>query len=166
CIEMFIPPKKGVSHVLRLIRELLYFSPRKTRTDINGALDYMGRVIRKRGVVFLVSDFLAADFAKSMRVLARRHDMIAVSVTDPRETSLPNVGLIELEDAETGESILVDTGNARIRELYANLGQERSARLTQLFGRMSVDYIGLHTDQDYVRDLVRFFKTREQRRRH
>ena len=166
CIEMFIPPKKGVSHVLRLIRELLYFSPRKTRTDINGALDYMGRVIRKRGVVFLVSDFLAADFAKSMRVLARRHDMIAVSVTDPRETSLPNVGLIELEDAETGESILVDTGNARIRELYANLGQERSARLTQLFGRMSVDYIGLHTDQDYVRDLVRFFKTREQRRCH
>lgn len=166
CIEMFIPPQKGVSHVLRLIRELLYFSPRQTRTDINGALDYMGRVIRKRGVVFLVSDFMDADFAKSMRVLARRHDMIAVSISDPRETSLPNVGLIELEDAETGESILVDTGSVRIRERYTALSQERSARLTQLFGRMSVDHIGLHTDQDYVRDLVRFFKTREQRRCH
>ncbi len=166
CIEMFIPPKKGVSHVLRLIRELLYFSPRQTRTDICGALDYMGRVIRKRGVVFLVSDFLAADFAKPMRILAGRHDMIAVSVTDSRETSLPDVGLIELEDAETGESILVDTGNAQIRERYAGLGRDRTARLAQLFGRMSVDYISLHTDQDYVHDLVRFFRTREQRRRH
>jgi uncharacterized protein (DUF58 family) len=111
-IELFIPPAKGTSHVLRLIRELLYFDPGKKRqsagTDIALALDYLGRVLHKRGVVFLVSDFLDQDFEKPLSVLARRHDLIAVTVTDPHENTLPDVGLLEIKDAETGDTVLVD----------------------------------------------------------
>ena len=118
-IELFIPPAKGTSHVLRLIRELLYFDPGKKReragTDIALALDYLGRVLHKRGVVFLVSDFLDQDFEKPLGVLARRHDLIGVTVSDPRESALPDVGLLEIQDAETGATVLVDTGSREVR---------------------------------------------------
>ncbi len=162
-IELFIPPGKGVSHVLRLIRELLDFKPRQAQTNIAGALDYFGRVITKRSVVFLVSDFLGDDFEKPMRILARRHDLIAVSVTDPREVALPDVGLIELEDAETGEFIVIDTGSAAVRKRYEALGYERKGKLCELFRSVAVDQIDVMTDEDYVRDLVRFFRSRERR---
>ena len=163
CIELFIPPGKGVSHVLRLIRELLNFSPRQGRTNIAEALDYLGRVVTKRSVVFLVSDFLAEDYERPMRVLGRRHDLIAVSVTDPREVRMPNVGLVELEDAETGERIVIDTGSAAVRKRYESLGTARSAGLRELFRSMGVDQIEVFTNQDYVRKLVTFFRTRERR---
>jgi len=175
-IEMFIPPKKGMKHVLRVIRELLYFKPRQTRTDIAGGLDYFGRVIKKRSVVFLISDFqepppvdapapdaAKAPFEKPMRILGKKHDLIAVSLTDPREIAMPDVGLIELEDAETGELVLIDTGSRRVRKRYEQLGRERTVRLRDLFASSGVDHIGVHTDRDYVRDLVRFFITREHR---
>jgi len=163
-VETFIPPKKGVTHILRLIRELLYFQPRQARTDISGALDYLGRVNRKRAVVFLISDFQGTGFEKPMRVLSRRHDLIAVSVTDPREVRMPSVGLIELEDAETGEIITIDTASTRVRTQYEALGRERAARLKELFTASGVDHIEVATDRDYVRDLVRFFRAREHRR--
>ena len=102
-VEMFIPPKKGTRHVLRVIRELLNFRPRQAKTDIVGALDYLGKVNKKRAVVFLVSDFQAEGFEKSMRVIGRRHDLVAVTITDPREVSLPDVGLVELEDANRAQ---------------------------------------------------------------
>jgi uncharacterized protein (DUF58 family) len=162
-IEMFIPPKKGTQHVLRVIRELLNFKPRQASTDIVGALDYLGKVTKKKAVVFLVSDFQAEGFEKSMRVIARRHDLVAVTVVDPREVRLPNVGLVELEDAETGEIILVDTSSGSVRKNYERLGREQSARFRELFASMGVDQIEVKTDKDYVPSLVKFFKAREGR---
>ena len=164
CIELFIPPKKGVTHVLRLIRELLGFKPRHTRTDLTVALEYFGRVMHKRSVAFLVSDFIADDYEKPLRIVAKRHDMIAVSITDPSELDLPQVGLIELEDAETGELFLMDTGSSEVLGRYNNLANERARRLEDTFRSMSIDHIPLLTTHDYVQDLVRFFKIRERRR--
>jgi uncharacterized protein (DUF58 family) len=163
-IELFIPPAKGTSHVLRLIRELLYFDPGKKRqsagTDIALALDYLGRVLHKRGVVFLVSDFLDQDFEKPLSVLARRHDLIAVTVTDPHENTLPDVGLLEIKDAETGDTVLVDTGNKNVRTGYEQLANERNEKLSTLFKSNGVDHIQLYTDRDYLLDLVKFFRKR------
>ena len=164
CVELFVPPKKGLSHVLRVIRELLYSKPRQVKTDIAGALDYLGRITTKRAVVFLISDFLASGFEKAMRLLGKRHDLIAASITDPREVRMPNVGLIELEDAETGELIVLDTGSARVRRQYERLGRERARELKGLFASMGVDHIEVHTDRDYVHDLARFFISRERKR--
>jgi uncharacterized protein (DUF58 family) len=162
-IEMYIPPKKGTQHVLRVIRELLNFKPRQASTDIEGALDFLGKVTKKRSVVFLVSDFQAEGFEKPMRVIGKRHDLVAVTVVDPREVRLPNVGLVELEDAETGEIVLIDTGSAGIRKRYERLGREQSDRFRELFSSMGVDQIEVMTDRDYVPNLVRFFRMRERR---
>ena len=162
-IELFVPPGKGTTHVLRLIRELLNFKPRQARTNIAEAIEYLGKVTRKRSVVFLVSDFLESDFEKPLRVISRKHDVIAVSITDPREVKMPNVGLVELEDAETGELIQIDTGSAAFRRQYESLGAERAGGLNELFRSMGIDLIEVVTDRDYVRDLVKFFRTRERR---
>jgi len=162
-VEMFIPPAKGTTHVLRLIRELLNFTPRQTQTDISAGLEYLGRVTNKKSVVFLVSDFLGEGFEKQMRILAKRHDLIAVSITDPREVKMPNVGLIQLEDAETGQLVLIDTGSAAFRKQYETLGNARQGRLRGLFRSMDVDHIEIYTGRDYVLDLVKFFRTRERR---
>ncbi len=162
-IELYIPPKKGLSHVLRLIRDLLNFKPRQTLTDIGQALDYLGRVSHRRAVVFLVSDFQAEGYQKRLRVLARRHDLIAVSISDPRERDLPNVGLVELEDAETGERVLIDTGSDAVRREYEKLGREHSEGLGEMFRAGGIDHINLLSGRDYVRDLVGFFRMRERR---
>jgi uncharacterized protein (DUF58 family) len=163
CIELFVPPAKGTSHVLRLIEELLNFKPRQAKTNIGEAIEYLRHVTTKRCVVFLVSDFQGGDFDRPLRVMSRRHDVIAVSITDPREVRLPNVGLIELEDAETGELIVIDTGSAAVRQQYENLGAGQQGRLRDLFRSMDVDQIEVFTGRDHVRDLVRFFRTRERR---
>jgi uncharacterized protein (DUF58 family) len=162
-VEMFIPPKKGTKHVLRVIRELLNFKPRPASTDISGALDYLGRVTSKRSVVFLVSDFQAEDFEMKMRVMGKRHDLIAVTIIDPREVRFPDVGLLELEDAETGETVLIDTGSRAVRKRYERLGREQQERFKKLFSSMGVDQIEVMTDRDYVPKLVHFFKSRERR---
>ena len=163
-IELFIPPAKGTSHVLRLIRELLFFEPEKIRTktgtDIALALDYLGRVLHKRGVVFLVSDFLDQNFEKPLKVLARRHDLIAVTVSDPRELTLPDVGLLEIQDAETGETAVIDTGSKTVRSRYKHLAEERNRELSDLFQSTGIDHIKLFTDRDYLLDLVKFFRKR------
>jgi len=163
-IQLFIPPAKGTSHVLRLIRELLFFEPgkirKKTGTDIALALDYLGRVLHKRGVVFLVSDFLDQNFEKPLRVLARRHDLIAVTVSDPRELALPDVGLLEIQDAETGEIVVIDTGSKTVRSRYTHLAKEKNRALSDLFQSTGIDQIQLLTDRDYVLDLVKFFRKR------
>jgi len=162
-VEMFIPPKKGTTHVLRVIRELLNFKPRQAKTDIVGALDYLGKVTTKRSVVFLVSDFQAEGFEKPMRIIGKRHDLIAVTIVDPREVRLPSAGLIELEDAETGEIILIDSGSAKVRKSYERLGREQSEHFKELFASMGVDQIEVMTDRDYVPKLVHFFRVRERR---
>jgi uncharacterized protein (DUF58 family) len=147
-VEMFIPAKKGISHVLRLIRELLNFRPRKVSTNITEALDYLGRITHKRCVVFLISDFQSEDFEKPLRILGKRHDLIALSVTDPREIRMPDVGLVELEDAETGERVVIDTGNAGVRREYEQLGRQRSDRLRELFRSIDVDHAEVITGRD------------------
>ncbi len=162
-IEMFVPPGKGSSHVLRLIENLLTFEPKQSKTDIAGALEYMGKTMKKKSVVFLVSDFMGEGYEQQLNVLSKRHDLIAVSVTDPREVSLPNVGLIELEDAETGKRVVVDTGSAEVRRRYKATSAKRAGDLQELMRSMGIDLIKVFTDQDYMKDLVSFFKTREKR---
>jgi uncharacterized protein (DUF58 family) len=162
-VELFVPPGKGTQHVLRLIRDLLEFKPRQAQTNMVAGIEFLGRITTKRSVVFVVSDFLGAGFEKQLHVAGKRHDVIAVSITDPREVSLPNVGLVELEDAETGEWIVIDTGSAAVRRSYEGMGRERQEALRGLFLSMGVDQIDVRTDRDYVRDLIRFFRTRERR---
>jgi uncharacterized protein (DUF58 family) len=162
-VEMFIPPKKGNTHVLRLIRELIMFKPGKVHTNIQEGLNYLGRVTRKRAVVFLVSDFLETGFEKQMQIMSRRHDLIAVSITDPREISMPDVGLIELEDAETGEFVVIDTSDAVVRKMYEKHGKERADLLKKIFYSTGVDQIDIRTDQDYLQKIMRFFLEREKR---
>lgn len=162
-IEMFIPPAKGTSHVLRVIRDLLNFKPRQAQTDIGKGIEYLARVTNKRSVVFLVSDFMESDFEKPLRTVGRRHDIIAISVTDPVEVKMPNVGLVELEDAETGELIQIDTASAAVRKRYEGLGAAHKGQLQEMLRSMNIDQIEVMTNRDYVRDLVKFFRSRERR---
>ncbi len=162
-VEMYIPPKKGASHVLRVIRDLLAFTPRQTQTNITEGLDYLGRVTNKRSVVFLVSDFIGTGYEQPMRMLGKRHDLIAVSISDPREYRLPNAGLMEWEDAETGQRVLIDTSSPAVRKRYEQLGHERAQRLRDMFTSMGVDHIDIRTDRDHVKDVLLFFRGRERR---
>lgn len=163
-VELFIPPKKGVTNVLRLIRELLYFKPKEVNTSISEGLDYLAKVLHKRAVVFLVSDFLSSGFEKTMRIMSKRHDLIAVTIIDPREVALPDVGLLELEDAESGEIVLLDTSSKSIRQQYQASGQKRRDSLQETFASMGVDQIEILTDSDYVTNIVRFFARRGKKR--
>jgi uncharacterized protein (DUF58 family) len=160
-IEKYIPPKKGKNHVLRVIRELLYFRPSGKGTDIGEAVRFLNQVQTKKAVVFLVSDFFNEGFEAPLRVAARRHDCIAVTVLDPRERRLPDSGFIELEDPERGGTILVDTGSRRLREMYAKKMEEKGAALRQFFRATGIDEIPVSTGSDYVESLVRFFRKRE-----
>ncbi|MDH3890229.1 MAG: DUF58 domain-containing protein [candidate division Zixibacteria bacterium] len=162
-IEKFVPPKKGRGHVLRLIREVLYFKPEGTKTDIGGALEYFNKVIKRKSVVFLVSDFLSEDFFRPLRIANNKHDIIAVKITDPRETRFDDVGLIELEDAETGEVIMVDTGSRTFRRQFAAKADEDTSDLKRGFQLINLDFIDIHTDQSYIVPLINFFKARERR---
>ena len=162
-IEMFIPPKKGVTHVLRLIRNLLNFRPREVRTNIAGALEYLGKVIHKQCIVFLISDFQTEGFEKPLRIIGKKHDLIALSLTDPREKQFPNLGLLELEDAETGECVVIDTGNLQVCREYEEINQARSKRLRTLFRSMNIDHTEVVTGRNHVKDLMSFFRNRERR---
>jgi len=162
-IELFIPPKKGSRHVLRLIRELLAFKMPKRKTDIPQALDYIARVIRKRAIVFLVSDFIESDFKKPLSLLNRRHDVVAVPVRDRVEIAMPSVGLIEVQDAETGEIMLVDTSSKRFRSQYDNHSSRRFDELTGMLRSINVDFIPVTTDRPYINDLIQFFHMRHRR---
>jgi uncharacterized protein (DUF58 family) len=162
-IELYIPPKKGSGHVLRLIRELLYFKTPRRKTDISMALDYVAKVTRKKAAVFLVSDFIESDFKKSLGLLNKRHDVIAVPVRDRVEISMPSVGLIELQDAETGQIILVDTSSSKFRNQYGQESSSRFGELKNLLRSLKVDCIPVTTDKTYIQDLVRFFHVRNRR---
>lgn len=159
-IEKYIPPKKGSSHVLRLIREVLYFKPEHQRTDINCALEFLGRIIKRRCVVFLVSDFLNTGFEKKLSIANKRHDVIAIKIVDPREIELPNVGFIELEDTETGEQILIDTKDPEVRKGFRGYATKEQNNLNLTFRSIDLDNIRILTDRSYVEPLMAFFKTR------
>jgi uncharacterized protein (DUF58 family) len=162
-IEKFVPPRKGRSHVLRVLRELFYHQPEGRGTDIRGALEYLTRVIKRRAVVFLVSDFKAPRFEKALSVAGRRHDLIAVRLGDHRETVLPALGYMEFEDAETGELHTLNTGDPFFRAEFENRAARERAELGQIFRHSRVDVIDIETNQPYVQPLMRFFKERERR---
>ena len=162
-VELFIPPKKGRLHTLRLIREMLYFEPKGRQTNVTTALDYLNKVISRRAVVFLISDFLAPDYSKALSVAGRRHDLVAMPVFDPGEERLPNVGLVTFEDAETGEQIEINTSNSSVRNAFAAEEEGRRKKLFKLFGARGIDFVPLGTDKDYLVALRSFFERRERR---
>jgi uncharacterized protein (DUF58 family) len=162
-IEKYIPPKKGRKHVLRVIRELIYFKPEDTRTDISAALEYMLRVQKKKSVVFLISDFLSQDYDRALKIANRKHDIISITITDPRERSLPNIGFLELEDAETGERIMVDTKDPEVRRLFGEISENESLKREKNFRSANIDQIDVTTDVSYTKPLARFFRKRANR---
>jgi uncharacterized protein (DUF58 family) len=162
-IEKFVPPKKGRAHVLRLIREIIYFEPEGVGTDIGMALEYFSKVIKRKSVVFLVSDFFFEDFDRPLQVANKKHDVIAVKISDPRERTFENVGLIELEDAETCEVVMINTGSKEFRREFAARSDEDLQNLKRGFQVINTDFINIQTDQSYIKPLVNFFKMREKR---
>lgn len=162
-IEKFIPPKKGIKHVSRVIRELLCAQPTGKGTNIPVALEYLNKISARRTISFLVSDFIATNYAHALRIANKKHDVIAVSITDPREQELPNVGFIELRDAESGETILVDTSNPQARKEYSAIGSRQRQERSRLFRSMGVDEIVINTGRHYIDPIVRFFRLREKR---
>ena len=164
-VELFIPPKKGRIHTLRLIREILFFAPKGQGTAPAQALHYLNRVLTRKAVVFLLSDFQTPPFERELGITSRRHDLIALPVLDPRESALPDAGIVVFEDAESGEQIEVDTGDASVRAAYAHLVTRRREAWDRTFRRKRIDSIALTTDEDYLPALREFFRTRERRRR-
>ncbi len=162
-VEKYVPPKKGRKHVLRVIREMLYFQPQHRGTDITCALDYLNRVVKRKAVVFLISDFQTSGFESALSVANKHHDVIAVSITDPREMELPKVGMIELEDAESGRVMLVDTSSDRVRQDYKRAANSHKEQREKAFRSISVDYIDVITDQHYIKPITTFFRQRARR---
>jgi uncharacterized protein (DUF58 family) len=160
-VEKYVPPAKGQQHILRLVRELLSLRPRGRGTSIGGALDYASRILRHRAVVFVISDFVdTASYEAQLRVLASRHDVVAIVLSDPRELDLPDVGLLELQDAESGETVLIDSSDRRVREHYraqAELARERRLRV---FRANAIDTVEISTASSYVEPLMAFFRSR------
>ena len=162
-VELFIPPRKGKKHVLRVVREILYFEPHQRATNINTALEYVDRVLRRKSVVFLISDFRDSGYEKRLQVTSKRHDLIAVIIQDPREGELSDVGLIELTDAETGEVVILDTRHAQTREMYRQLNLNVIEARRKQFRSNRIDSIEIRTHESYVEPLMRFFHQRAAR---
>ena len=163
-VVKYIPPRKGRANVLRLIRELLATEPVKAETNITKALEFLGRVQRRKCVLFLMSDFLGPDCSRALAIANRRHDCVAVTLSDPREASLPDVGFLTLRDAETDELLELDTRHPRVRALFAKAADERERKLTGWFRRANVDRLSIQTDQPYTQSLQKFFRSRERHR--
>ncbi|MEK9501127.1 DUF58 domain-containing protein [Gaopeijia maritima] len=164
-VEKFVPPRKGRRHVLRVLRELLYHRPEGTGTDIAAALDYLNHVQRRRAVTFLVSDFLDDGFEKPLAVAGRRHDLVAVRLRDEREVELPPLGILAIEDPETGERLVVDTSRPAFRARFSETVARRREALDRRLRRSKVDVIDIETGEPYDRPLMRFFRDRARRQR-
>ncbi len=162
-VELYIRPGKGRRHVLRVIREVLVFKPKRKGTDIPQALHFLNSVTKRRAVAFLVSDFMEADHEAALRIANKRHDVIAVSVTDPREERLPDVGLINVRDAESGREVLVDTSDPSVRSEYELAAKQRAQERDEIFRRTRVDSMHVRTDSSYIDEVYRFFRMRERR---
>ena len=165
-VEHFVPPRKGTRHVLRLIRDILFFQPEHRGTKLASGLDYLNRVLRRRVIVFLMSDFLDGGFDQAYKRAGKRHDLVAVRITDPREESLPPVGLVQLEDAETGVPLIVDTSSRLVRERFEERAVRRRDAVRQLARAAGTDLIEVSTDGNHFDALLKFFRLRERRRKH
>src|SRR5438874_7185940 len=164
-VERFVPPRKGTRHVLRIIRDILFFQPTRPGTSLKHGLDFLNRVLHRRAIVFLLSDFLDTGFEKAFKRTGKRHDLIAVPISDPRENELPAVGLLQMEDAETGRQLLVDTSSALVREAFSARARERRAALRHIAHGARIDLIEVSTDGGHLDALIRFFRLRERRLR-
>lgn len=162
-IEKFIPPKKGKTHILYIIRELIGFKPEHKRTNIGDALRYVSNAIKKKSIVFVISDFADRNFEDALKFTRKRHDVVALHIYDIREMELPNAGIIRLQQAETGEIMEVDSANVSVRNRYKQLALENEKLLNTIFNKSGVDWIKLRTDQSYVQQLIRLFKKRGRR---
>jgi uncharacterized protein (DUF58 family) len=162
-VELFLPPRKGREHGLRVLREVLAINPEGSGTRIAAALEYLQRVVTKRAVVFLVSDFQDEGYERTLRVMAQKHDVVALSVSDPREALLPPVGLVGVEDPETGERGVIDAGSARVRRAWADEAERERRRMREAMRRSGVEMLELSTGETYEMPLVRFFHKRARR---
>ena len=163
-IEKFVPPKKGKRHILRVIREVLFFAPKHKGTDIASALQFLSTVTRRRTITFLVSDFLDRDYERAIQIANKRHDIIAVVISDPREIELPRIGFIELQDAETGDVLLVDTNDPNVSKSFRVLNKRNTEERNKFLRSINVDTVNIRTDRSYIEPLTRFFRMREKRR--
>ncbi len=163
-VEKFVPPRKGVRHGMRILREALYFQPKGRGTDISQALEYLNKVCRRKTISFIISDFYAQGFEKPLSIANKHHDIIAVILTDPREIELPNVGIVSLNDPESGEKFLIDTSNPKVRERFYRKAKEIRENRKKIFSRLGIDTIDVRTDVPYAKALFLFFRRREKRR--
>ncbi len=163
-VERFVPPQKGRRHVLRIVRDLYTHQTQTPGTNLAAALDHALHVLKRRAVVVVVSDFVAEGYERSLRILARRHDAVAIAVEDPRDADLPAVGLVAVRDAETGERVVLDTSSRAVRERYAHAAAQRRAQTEALFKRVRVDAVAISTATGYLDPLTRFFHQRTRRR--
>jgi uncharacterized protein (DUF58 family) len=166
-VEKYLPPKKGKEHVIRVIREVLCFKPGNASTDIGEALTFLSRVTRRKSVVFLLSDFIAdsGDYEKQLRIVSKKHDLTTISLSDRHETELPDIGLIDLEDSETGEIITIDTSEPSVRRAFKNMNVKEGVDRKRRMDSLNIDSVNLRTDDNYVKPLTSFFKGRAKRLR-
>jgi uncharacterized protein (DUF58 family) len=162
-VERFVPPKKGRSHVMRVVTEILNADPEGEGTDLGVALDLLGGIGKRRTVAFLISDFIADDYEKPLKVVSAKHDLIPIQIADPREDELPDVGLALVEDLETGELVEVDTSDLDVRANYAREAQRQRAAREHLFRRLQLDHVTVSTDRDFVKPLTELFRLRQRR---
>jgi uncharacterized protein (DUF58 family) len=165
-VEKFLPPRKGLPQVLRVIREALYFSPQGRGTDIPLALEYLNRISNRRSVAFILSDFYGLDLKRPLSIVNKRHDLIAMALSDPLEWDLPNIGLVDFEDAETGEHFLIDTAHEALGRQYRAKAVERQGERKKFFSSIPMDHLVLRTDKPYLPVLLKFFRMREARYAH
>ncbi len=159
-IELFIPPKKGKSHVLRIIRELIEFESKSKKTDLSQALKYLSSVLKKKAIVFLISDFMVKDYEQTLKIASKRHDVTGIRVFDQREESIPNIGIVNMLDAETGESLLVDTTSKKVRMDYEKYYRENVNYFKDIFSKCGAGTISSRVDESYVTKLLGYFKAR------
>jgi len=159
-VETYIPPRKGKKHALRILRDILYFEPKSKKTNIEKAVEYIYRLIKKRSIIFVVSDFFDQDFENSLKLLAKKHDVIALRILDKTEIDLPNAGLLSLRDPETGMNFTVNTSKKNIRERYKKEIQKQEVEISETFKKMKIDLVNLFTDKPYAPELMKFFKFR------
>ena len=163
-IEKFIPPKKGKKHILRIIREIISFKPSSKKTDLSVALEYFNSVISRRSICFILSDFISTSFKKPLKIASRKHDVVALKLIDKREEIIPNIGLVPIEDAESGKKIIIDTSSKFFISKLSAEKNKRNNNLKSLMNESSVDLINLYTGEDYVKPLINFFKKRSSKR--
>jgi uncharacterized protein (DUF58 family) len=159
-VEKYVPPTKGKKSALRILRDILYFEPKKSGTNIKNAVEYIYRLIKKRSIIFVISDFLDTNYLDSLKILAKKHDVIALRIQDSAESKMPNAGLLNLQDPETGKTFTINSSNPKLREKYNKAVIQQEAELTQQFRKMKIDLVTLNTDKPYAPELMKFFKFR------